>query len=151
MADWFASYQIKSIRIGQILWHRLTNFLIQPKRLAIFEAGLIGLISGLAAVLLGQGVGWLGGWRQHISHLFGPVWVLPIIGLTGGFIAGWLVEHIAPSAAGSGMSEVKAVLAKVPMPLNLRIALVKLVTATLVLASGMPLGREEPQCKLVRL
>ncbi len=31
---------------------------------------LIGLTSGLAAVLLGQRVGWLGSWRQHLTHVF---------------------------------------------------------------------------------
>jgi len=44
--------------------------LLQSKRLAIAEACLIGLVSGLAAVLLGQEVGWLGGWRQHLAHEF---------------------------------------------------------------------------------
>ncbi|MBO3458367.1 chloride channel protein [Aetokthonos hydrillicola Thurmond2011] len=114
----------------------------------MLQACLIGLVSGLASVLLGQGVGWLGGWRQHVSHLLPALLTLPIIGVSGGFLAGWLVERIAPEAAGSGMSEVKAVLAKVPMPLNFRIALVKLVGATLVLASGIPLGREGPTVQI---
>ncbi|WP_103123472.1 chloride channel protein [Nostoc cycadae] len=136
------------VSLGKSLWNRLSHKLFRPKRLAIFEACLIGLVSGLAAVLLGQGVGWLGGWRQHISNLFPAFYVLPIIGLVGGFTAGWLVEHIAPAAAGSGMSEVKAVLARVPMPLNLRIAVVKLLGATLVLATGIPLGREGPTVQI---
>ncbi|BAZ68617.1 MAG: chloride channel protein [Pelatocladus maniniholoensis HA4357-MV3] len=136
------------VRIGQTLWKRLSQTLVRPKRLAIFEACLIGLVSGLAAVLLGQGVGWLGGWRQSASHLLPAYYVLPIIGLLGGLLAGTLVERIAPAAAGSGMSEVKAVLAQVPMPLNLRIALVKLVSAALVLATGIPLGREGPTVQI---
>ncbi|MFB2768099.1 chloride channel protein [Pelatocladus sp. BLCC-F211] len=136
------------LRIGQTLWKRLYWLLVRPKRLAIFEACLIGLVSGLAAVLLAQGVAWLGGWRQSASHLLPAYYVLPIIGLLGGFLAGTLVERIAPAAAGSGMSEVKAVLAQVPMPLNLRIALVKLVSATLVLATGIPLGREGPTVQI---
>jgi len=136
------------LHITEILWHRLSNQLLKPKRLAILEACLIGLASGLGGVLLGQGVGWLGGWRQHISHIL-PIWlVLPGIGVIGGFFAGLLVERIAPSAAGSGMSEVKAVLAQVPMPLNLKIAFVKLVSATLILASGMPLGKEGPTVQI---
>lgn len=136
------------IRLGHILWKRLSRMVLRPKRLAIFEACLIGLVSGLAAALLGQSVGWLGGWRQRASDLFPVYYALPVIGLVGGFLAGWLVERIAPAAAGSGMSEVKAVLAKVPMPLNLRIALVKLVSATLVLAAGIPLGREGPTVQI---
>ena len=46
------------------------------------------------------------------------------------------------------MSEVKAVLARVPMPLNLRIAIVKLIGSILVLGAGMPLGREGPTVQI---
>lgn len=122
--------------------------MLRPKRLAFVEACLIGLVSGLAAVLLGQAVDLAGAWRVHISYIWPAYLVLPGIGLLGGILAGWLVERFAPEASGSGMSEVKAVLARVPMPLNLRIALVKLVSATLVLGSGMPLGREGPTVQI---
>jgi CIC family chloride channel protein len=46
------------------------------------------------------------------------------------------------------MAEVKAVLARIPLPLNLRIAVIKLVSATLVLGTGMPLGREGPTVQI---
>ncbi|WP_313934707.1 chloride channel protein [Anabaena sp. FACHB-83] len=133
---------------GKILWLRLSRQMLQPRRLAFAEACLIGLVSGLAAVLLGQAVDWAGAWRVHVSYLWPAYLVLPGIGLVGGLLAGWLVERFAPEASGSGMSEVKAVLARVPMPLNLRIALVKLLSATLVLGSGMPLGREGPTVQI---
>lgn len=133
---------------GKILWLRLSRQLLRPRRLAFAEACLIGLVSGLAAVFLGQAVDWAGAWRVHISYLWPAYLVLPGIGLIGGILAGWLVERFAPEASGSGMSEVKAVLARVPMPLNLRIALVKLVSATLVLGSGIPLGREGPTVQI---
>ncbi len=133
---------------GKILWLRLWRQLLQPRRLAFVEACLIGLVSGLAAVLLGQAVDWAGALRVRISYHWPAYLVLPGIGLVGGLLAGWLVERFAPEASGSGMSEVKAVLARVPMPLNLRIALVKLISATLVLGSGMPLGREGPTVQI---
>ncbi len=133
---------------GKILWLRLWRQLLRPKRFAFLEACLIGLVSGLAAVLLGQTVDWAGAWRVRVSYHWPAYLVLPGIGLVGGMLAGWLVERFAPEASGSGMSEVKAVLARVPMPLNLRIALVKLVSATLVLGSGMPLGREGPTVQI---
>ncbi|MBN3946971.1 MAG: chloride channel protein [Nostoc sp. NMS7] len=133
---------------GKILWLRLSRQLLQPRRLAFVEACLIGLVSGLAAVLLGQAVDWAGALRVRVSYHWPAYLVLPGIGLVGGLLAGWLVERFAPEASGSGMSEVKAVLARVPMPLNLRIALVKLISATLVLGSGMPLGREGPTVQI---
>jgi CIC family chloride channel protein len=129
---------------NKVLWLRLLRQMLRPKRLAFEEACLIGLVSGLAAVLLGQAVDWAGAWRVHLSYLWPAYLVLLSIGLLRGTLAGWLVERFAPEASGSGMSEVKAVLARVPMPLNLQTALIKLVSATLVLGSGMPLGREGP-------
>ncbi len=136
------------VRIGKSIWNRFLRLLLRPKRLAIFEACLIGLVSGLAALLLAQSVGWLGGWRQQATHLIPAYLALPLIGAIGGFLSGLIIDRLAPAASGSGMTEVKAVLANVPMPLNLRIALVKLVSATLVLAAGMPLGREGPTVQI---
>ncbi|MDX2215963.1 MAG: chloride channel protein [Oculatellaceae cyanobacterium bins.114] len=118
--------------------------LFGSKRLAIFEACVIGLVSGLAAVLLKQCVGWVGGWRVQLSYQL-PAWlVLPAIGLIGGWFAGWLVERFAPEAAGSGIPQVKAALANVPIPLNMRVAIVKLVSVVIVLGSGLNLGRQGP-------
>ncbi|MCW5316827.1 universal stress protein [Nostoc sp. KVJ3] len=119
--------------------------LLRPqRRLAIFEACLIGLVSALAAVLLKSGVGWLGAWRVQTSFLL-PAWfVLPGVGLSFGFLAGWLVERVAPETSGSGIPQVKAVLANVPIALDLRVALVKLVGGILALGSGLALGREGP-------
>ncbi len=136
------------VRFVKPIWQHFSALLLRPKRLAIFEACLIGFVSGLAALVLAQGVGWLGGWRQHTIDEIPAYFVLPMIGLVGGFLSGLLIDRLAPAASGSGMTEVKAVLAKVPSPLNLRIAFVKLVSATLVLATGMPLGREGPTVQI---
>lgn len=122
--------------------------LLSPKQLAIFEACLIGLVSGLAAVLLKQGVGWLGGFRVHSSDLHYPWLVLPIFGLIGGFIAGLLVERIAPETSGSGIPQVKAVLSGVPIALNFRVALTKFVGGILAIGSGLALGREGPTVQI---
>ncbi|MGF1499189.1 MAG: chloride channel protein [Elainellaceae cyanobacterium] len=125
-------------------YRQLRHLSIRPKRIAIFEACVIGLVSGLAAVLLRQGAGWLGGWRIALSSEPEWWWTLPLIGLVGGGLAGWLVERFAPEAAGSGIPHVKAALANVPVTLNLRVAVVKLVGVVLVMGSGLNLGRQGP-------
>jgi CIC family chloride channel protein len=125
----------------------LTKWL-KPKRLAILEAGLIGVLAGLAAVLLKQGIGWLGGWRVHLANEI-PAWIaLPIIGLVGGFLSGFLIEKFAPEAAGSGIPQVKAALGYVPIALNLRVAVVKIVSTILSLGSGLALGRQGPTVQI---
>jgi CIC family chloride channel protein len=64
-------------RIGLIFRNRLLQFFSRPKRLAILEACLIGLVSGLAAVSLGYSIGWLGGWRQQSIQIFPAYIALP--------------------------------------------------------------------------
>jgi chloride channel protein, CIC family len=117
----------------------------QPRKgLAIAEACVIGLVAALSAVFLKMGSGWLGTWRVHSTHIF-PTWLaLPAIGLTLGFVAGWLVERLAPEASGSGIPQVKASLANVPVRLSWRIAGVKLLSAIIAIGSGMTLGRQGP-------
>ncbi|NJL36556.1 MAG: CBS domain-containing protein [Leptolyngbyaceae cyanobacterium SM1_4_3] len=133
------------------MWHlsvprQFRQLLIGSKRLAIFEACVIGLVSGLAAVLLKQGISWLGGWQLSTSTQF--PWMLPLIGLGGGCLTGLLIERLAPEAAGSGIPQVKAALANFPIPLNLRVAIVKLVSVTLALGSGLSLGRQGPTVQI---
>ncbi|MEH2208429.1 MAG: chloride channel protein [Nostoc sp.] len=117
----------------------------QPRRgLAIAEACIIGLVAALSAVFLKVGSGWLGTWRVHTTHLL-PAWlVLPAIGLVLGFLAGWLVDRLAPEAAGSGIPQVKASLANVSVNLSWRVAGVKLLSAIIAIGSGMTLGRQGP-------
>ena len=51
--------------------------MLQPRRLAFVEACAIGLVSGLAAVVLGQAVDWAGAWRVYVSYLWPAYLVLP--------------------------------------------------------------------------
>jgi len=127
---------------------RYQHLWVGSRRLAILEACVIGVVSGLAAVLLKQGIGWLGGWRVQLSHQF-PAWiVLPLLGGLGGLFSGLLIERLAPEASGSGIPQVKAVLANVPQTLNLRVALVKMVSVILAIGSGLQLGRQGPTVQI---
>ena len=121
---------------------------LKPKQLAILEAVLIGLVAALAAVLLKQGVHVLSVWRIQTSLLV-PAWLwLPLVGLVGGAIAGLLLERLAPEATGSGVPQVKAALSYVPITLDLRVAIVKLLSTMLTLGSGFVLGRQGPTVQI---
>ncbi|WP_413175428.1 chloride channel protein [Anabaena azotica] len=112
------------------------------------EACIIGIVAALSAVLLKQGSGWLGTWRVHSTH-FLPAWLtLPLIGMSFGFLAGWLVQRLAPEAAGSGIPQVKASLANIPIKLSWRVAGIKLLSTIISLGSGITLGRQGPTVQI---
>ncbi len=112
------------------------------------EACMIGIVAALSAVVLKQGSGWLGTWRVH-STQFLPAWLtLPLIGMSFGFLAGWLVQRLAPEAAGSGIPQVKASLANIPIKLSWRVAGIKLLSTIISLGSGITLGRQGPTVQI---
>ncbi|ELR99849.1 chloride channel protein [Gloeocapsa sp. PCC 73106] len=110
----------------------------------LFEAALIGVFSAFAALLLKQGIGWLGGYRLAAVEAWGAIWALPLIGLLSGLIAGWLIDNMSPEAAGGGVPQVKAALSGFPIALSLKVALVKGISTILVLSSSLVLGRRAP-------
>ncbi len=144
-----------------------------PTGLALLEAIFIGCMSGFAAVLLRQGIGWLGtlrvglstlkpediqlflvemgwfgNWRPLVAYWF-PVWlVLPLFGLLGGLLSGWLMQTLAPNNWGNGVLQVKAVLANAIPPMSLRVTLGKLVSTIISLGSGLALGRQGPTVEI---
>ncbi len=129
-----------------LFWFRRLRRVLQPQQIALLEACLIGLAAGLAAVILGQGTSLIGQWRLSLAH---QAWyALPLFGLIGGLGAGWIVEFFAPESSGSGIPQVKAVLARVPIVLNLKTAVFKLLGGMIVLGSGFPLGREGPTIQI---
>ncbi|EFA71831.1 Cl- channel, voltage gated [Raphidiopsis brookii D9] len=117
----------------------------QPRKgLAIAEASIIGIVAAVSAVLLKQSSGWLGTWRIHSTHIL-PAWlVLPLIGMSFGFFAGWLIQRFAPEAAGSGIPQVKASLGNVPIRLSWQVVGIKLISTIFALGSGLILGRQGP-------
>lgn len=120
------------------------QWLLPRRRLAIAEACLIGLVSGLSAVLLKQSAGWFGSFRIQASNQLPASLVLPAIGLSIGLLCGFLIECWGTEATGSGIPQIKGALAQFPIALNLRVAIVKLVTSILSMSAGLTLGRQGP-------
>ncbi|WP_413161782.1 chloride channel protein [Capilliphycus salinus ALCB114379] len=121
-----------------------------PRRFAIIEACLIGVVSGLAAFFLREGAGWLGSLRVYGSlNAPVPIWVfLPGVGLIGGFLTGFLVERFAPETTGSGVPQVKAALSGMPISLDFRVAVSKLLGTMFTMGSGFTLGRQGPTVQI---
>jgi CIC family chloride channel protein len=113
-------------------------------RYALAEACIIGILSGIAALFLKQGIGWVGGLRLELANHFGAGYILPAAGLLLGMLAGWLIENLSPAAAGGGIPQVKAVLGGFPLACSLRVAIVKALGTILILGAGFPLGRRGP-------
>ena len=134
MKEWLAKVQNSS-------WLASSSL---DTRYALVEACSIGLFSAIAAVLLKQGIGWVGGWRIHTANIVGAKLALPIIGFVLGTLAGGIIQLLAPAAAGGGIPQVKAALAKYPVTLNLRVAIVKTVATILVIGAGFTVGRRGP-------
>lgn len=113
-------------------------------RYALLEACFIGILSAIAALILKQGVGGLGGWRVQLASQYSSWLILPLSGLMFGWLAGWIIQTLSPTAARGGISQVKAALARYNVPLSWDVALVKMTGTILVLGAGLPLGRRAP-------
>ncbi|NJK36006.1 MAG: hypothetical protein HC919_14310, partial [Oscillatoriales cyanobacterium SM2_2_1] len=72
---------------------------LKPKRLAIAEACVIGLLVGVVAVLLKTLVGEVGGLRLQVAQMLPYGLGLPLFGGMTGAIAGWLTMS-TPQTAG---------------------------------------------------
>lgn len=135
------------------LWSNLSSKLFRRRRykfkyLFFVEICLIGLASALSALLLKEGINFIANWRIELTQQYPPWLILPAIGLVGGLISGWLVSAFAPTTAGGGIAQVKAYLEGVPVPMTLKVAVVKLIGATIALGSGFVLGREGPTIQM---
>ena len=70
------------------------------------------------------------------------------LGALGGLISGSLIQNFAPAAKGAGVSHIIAFLRHKPVPMGLRVGIVKLFAGIIAIGSGFPLGPEGPAVQM---
>jgi len=123
--------------------------LLQKKWLNVILALILtGLGAALTGILFKTGIHALENYRSNLLRYI-PRWiVLPILGALGGLIAGSLIQNFAPAAKGAGVSHIIAFLRHKPVPMGLRVGIIKLFAGIIAIGSGFPLGPEGPAVQM---
>tara|TARA_Y100001968_G_scaffold212345_1_gene195525 strand:+ start:102679 stop:104061 length:1383 start_codon:yes stop_codon:yes gene_type:complete len=126
----------------------IRNLLKQRWLVVIVALILTGLGAAITGVLFKVGIHALDDWRLKLLEAF-PAWlVLPALGGLGGFISGTLITKLAPAASGSGISQIMAFIRHKPVPMGIKVGLVKLIAGIVAIGSGFPLGPEGPAVQM---
>lgn len=115
-------------------------------------APLAGLGAGLIGALFRLALDHANDFRNHLITRLTPwgvggVVVVILLAATAAALAAWLVRRV-PSAAGSGIPRVMAVMDDAAPPAPARVVPVKFVAGTLAIGSGLALGREGPSVQM---
>ena len=126
----------------------LNQFFEKRWWLLLLCLSLTALGGALTAVLFRSGVHNLEEIRLALMETIPPWVVLPGLGIVGGFISGTLVARFAPAAGGSGISHLVGYLHDRPIPMNLKVGFIKLISGVIAIGSGFPLGAEGPSVQM---
>ncbi len=138
--------QAKDIRAWRLLRER--------RHQQFGRAALVGLAAGAVAVLFQYALAMAEDYRfalldyLHASHPYVGWMVLPVVAGVVGAVVGWATARFAPEAAGSGIPNVKGVLAHVQSFSWQRLLPVKFIGGVLAIGSGFSLGREGPTVQM---
>ena len=123
--------------------------LLQKKWLVVVLALILtGLGAALTGILFKTGIDTLENYRSNLLRYL-PRWlVLPLLGGVGGLISGSLIQTFAPAAKGAGVSQIIAFLRHKPVPMGIKVGIVKLFAGIIAIGSGFPLGPEGPAVQM---
>jgi chloride channel protein, CIC family len=108
---------------------------------------LAGLACGLAAVLYHEAITWLFRWVEDLSNRIGGTWAMVVLVAAptlGGLISGIICAKIEPTAAGGGVTQVKARFMLNFGVFRLREAIWRFIASAITVGSGMAMGPEGP-------
>jgi chloride channel protein, CIC family len=114
---------------------------------------LVGLLTGAAGSLFQMAIHTSGVWLSKLGGSLGmlgvPGWVsFPILTMLMVLAAWFLVNRVAPEAAGSGVQEIEGALMHKRLVRFKRVLPVKFIGGVLSIASNMVLGREGPTIQI---
>ena len=109
---------------------------------------LTGLGASITSVCFKNGIYFINNWRLNLLDQFPPYFVLPLFGLVGGALSGFLIKNFAPASKGSGVSQIMGFLKHKQVPMNLKVGLIKLISGIIAIGSGFPLGPEGPSVQM---
>jgi len=109
---------------------------------------LTGLGASITSVSFKTGIYFINNWRLNLLNKFPPFIVLPLFGLVGGGLSGFLIKNFAPAAKGSGVSQIMGFLRHKQVQMNLKVGLIKLISGIIAIGSGFPLGPEGPSVQM---
>jgi CIC family chloride channel protein len=109
---------------------------------------LIGLGVAAAIGLYAAEIEAVTGLRRQLAAHLPRLFVLPLLGLLGGGLAGVLISFVEPAARGSGIVPVLLRLRGLPVPMGWRVAAVKLLASGITIGSGFPVGPEGPSIQI---
>ena len=109
---------------------------------------LTGLGASITSVSFKTGIYFINNWRLDLLDRYPPFIVLPLFGLVGGGLSGFLIKNFAPAAKGSGVSQIMGFLRHKQVPMNLKVGLIKLISGIIAIGSGFPLGPEGPSVQM---
>lgn len=132
---------------------RKTGYFLQEitRTKIIFQAILVGLISGILVVLFKVCINKLFANIQFFISQFDflhKLLIFPLITTLGGLISGILVFKFAPETRGSGIPFVKMVMARMGNITRVRSIIVKFLAGVAGIGTGLSLGREGPSVQL---
>ena len=125
-----------------------TKFIKNKYYILLISILLLSFFPSITAVLFRSGVHNLELIRLKILEELPAIYVLPILGLSGGFIASNIISRFEPAASGSGISHLIGFLHGRKIPINLKVALIKLISGVISIGSGFPLGAEGPSVQM---
>ena len=106
----------------------IKKLLKQRSLIVAFALLLTGLGASITSISFKTGIAVMNNWRLELLESYPAYLVLPLFGLIGGALSGLLIKNLAPTAKGSGVSQIMGFLRHKRVPMNLRVGLVKLIS-----------------------